>query len=71
MRPLLPLLCLLLIGIAGCATSTPIAVSTPTYHVPQADPLLRSKENAALKAAATSQAGWQQLVTTLPQAQAR
>lgn len=66
---LLTLLCSLTL-ISACATSTPIAVRTPTYHVPPADPSQRSEENAALSAAATSQAHWQRLVTSLPTARA-
>lgn len=66
MRLFKPMLLLLLTGIAGCATSTPIAVSTPTYHVPPVSAPQRSQESAALAAAEISQATWQKLVTSLP-----
>ena len=66
-RLLLPLLPTLLL-LTACAVSTPIAVNTPTYHVPPVDPSQRAAESAAIQAAATSQADWQKLVTSLPQA---
>ncbi len=66
MRRLLPTLLCSLLLISACATSTPIAVRTPTYHVPPADPLQRATENAALQAAATSQCNWRSAVMSLP-----
>lgn len=70
MRRLLPILLSVLSLTAGCATSTPIAVSTPTYHVPAASPPQRAQENAALQAAAISSCDWQNAVMSLPTAKA-
>lgn len=63
---LLPMMLSAVSLISACATSTPIAVRTPTYHVPPPDLQLRSQENAALAHAATSLKNWQCAVTNLP-----
>ena len=54
----------------ACATSTPIAVPTPTYHVPAVDSMQRQGETQALSTTAQSLCSWQKLVTSLPGAQA-
>ncbi len=70
MKHWLPIVLSALLSLSACATSTPIARPTPTYHVPAVSAEQRAKEAAALQAAETSLEGWQKLVTSLPQASA-
>ena len=56
--------------LSACATTTPIAVRTPQWHVPPVSQPQRQAENAALSHAATSLNDWQSAVTSLPQASA-
>lgn len=66
MQRLLPILICSLGLLSACATSTPIAVRTPTYHVPAPPPQLVQAETQALSISALSLKDWRSVVMSLP-----
>lgn len=66
MQRLLPILLCSLSLLTACASTTPIAVRTPQWHVPPVPAFQRQQENADLKAAEQSSNAWQCAVMALP-----
>ncbi len=60
---MLPLMFLML---SGCASTTPIAVSTPHWQVPPPDPELRQQETAAVRQAEIALSNWSKMLSNLP-----
>lgn len=56
-----------LLTLCACKTLTPIAVATPKWVVPAADPALKAQEQASLQELAITSQAWAKWLSALPE----
>lgn len=58
----------LLLILTACASTTPIAVSTPQWQVPAVDPKIKAQEMESLSETTLSLVAWNKWLASLPTA---
>lgn len=56
----------MILMLTGCASTTPIAVATPQWHVPPVDQQIKQQEMAALSGMTTALDDWSKTLSNLP-----